>query len=73
MPADVPGVRERLTALRALVVERPAADWGCTVYDAWLYAILPMWQAHGTEFPDYMRTDAWAARAHRRASARTPS
>jgi hypothetical protein len=34
------------------------------VYDAWLYAILPMWQPHGTEFPDYMRSEAWAARAH---------
>ena len=43
---------------------RPLADWGSTVYDAWLYAILPMWLPRGTEFPDYMRTDVWAARAH---------
>jgi hypothetical protein len=64
VPAAYPEYTERVTALRSLVVERPVADWGSTVYDAWLYAILPMWQPHGTEFPDYMRTDAWAARAH---------
>ncbi len=64
VPAAYPEYSQRLTALRALVVERPVADWGSTVYDAWLYSILPMWQAHGTQFPDYMRTDAWAARAH---------
>jgi hypothetical protein len=64
VPAAYPDYAERLTALRSLVAERPPADWGGTVYDAWLYAILPMWQPHGTPFPDYMRTEAWAARAH---------
>ena len=59
-----PEYTARLTTLRDLVAERPLADWGGTVYDAWLYAILPMWQPHGTEFPDYMRTASWAARAH---------
>ena len=30
--------------------------------DAWLYALQPMWAEHGTAFPDYMRSDAWAAK-----------
>ena len=64
VPEQYPDYAARMTALRALVADRPVADWGGTVYDAWLYAILPMWQPHGTEFPGYMRTDAWAARAH---------
>ncbi|MFH1330222.1 MAG: DUF3160 domain-containing protein [Actinomycetota bacterium] len=64
VPAAYPEYEPRLTALRDLVADRPLTDWGGTVYDAWLYAILPMWQPHGVEFPDYMRTDTWAARAH---------
>ena len=64
VPAAYPEYTERLTALRDLVATRPPEDWGSTVYDAWLYAILPMWLGHGVEFPDYMQTEAWAARAH---------
>ena len=64
VPEEYPDYSERMTALRYLVVERPVADWGSTVYDAWLYAILPLWQPHGADFPDYMQTNAWAARAH---------
>ncbi|MBM3694362.1 MAG: DUF3160 domain-containing protein [Actinobacteria bacterium] len=59
-----PEYPERLALLRELVAARPAADWGSTVYDAWLYAILPMWLPHGGPFPDYMQSEAWAARAH---------
>ena len=29
-----------------------AADWAATVYDAWLYALEPMWAPHGEAFPD---------------------
>jgi len=64
VPTAYPEYGERLSALRALVADRPPADWGGTVYDAWLYAILPMWLSRGEEYPDYMQTEAWAARSH---------
>jgi len=64
VPAEYPEYEDQVAALRALVADRPLDDWGGTVYDAWLYAILPMWQPHGAAFPDYMQTEAWAARAH---------
>jgi len=64
VPATYPAYAERLTAMRDLVAERPLPDWGSTVYDAWLYAILPMWLPHGAAYPDYMQTEAWDARAH---------
>nr|MCU0280882.1 DUF3160 domain-containing protein [Acidimicrobiia bacterium] len=64
VPEEYPGYSERMTALRALVAERPSADWGGTVYDTWLYALLPMWLPRGEEYPDYMQTQAWAARSH---------
>jgi hypothetical protein len=44
------------------VSTRTTADWGSTVYDAWLWAIQPMWAPHGQAFPDYMQTDAWATK-----------
>ena len=47
-----------------LIGARDEDDWAATVYDAWLYAIQPMWQPRGPAFPDYMQTDAWAAKAH---------
>jgi hypothetical protein len=62
--ATYPEYSERLTALRDLVAARPLTDWGSTVYDAWLYAILPMWLPRGGAYPDYMQTEAWAARSH---------
>jgi hypothetical protein len=42
----------------------PHRGLGRTVYDAWLHAIEPVFVAHGPAFPDVMRTDAWAAKAH---------
>jgi hypothetical protein len=53
----------QLDALRTAVAERPPAGWGSTVYDAWLYALEPMFAAHGEEFPDFMRSQVWAAKA----------
>jgi hypothetical protein len=53
----------QLGRMRTLVAERPVQDWGGTVYDAWLYALQPSFVAHGHAFPDFMRTDAWAAKA----------
>ena len=52
----------QVAADRQAVVSRPPAQWGSTVYDAWLYALEPVFEPHGTAFPDYMRTDAWAAK-----------
>jgi hypothetical protein len=62
--ATYPEYVQRMQTLRDLVTARPVQDWGSTVYDAWLYAILPVWSPHGTEFPDYMRTEAWTLRDH---------
>lgn len=46
-----------------LVQEREAQDWAGTVYDGWLYALEPQFVERGIAFPDYMRTDAWAAKS----------
>jgi hypothetical protein len=54
---------EQLERLSAAVAARPAADWGGTVYDAWLHALEPVFADHGEAYPDLMRTDAWAAKA----------
>ena len=54
---------EQMEALRAAVAARPDEAWGQTVYDAWLAAVEPMWLPHGAAFPDFMQTDAWAAKA----------
>jgi hypothetical protein len=55
---------EQMEAMRAAVAARPDQAWGATVYDAWLAALEPMWLPHGEAFPDFMRSDAWAAKAH---------
>ncbi len=55
---------EQMQAMRDAVAARPDEDWGATVYDAWLAALVPMWLPHGLAFPDYMRTDAWDAKDH---------
>ena len=61
--ADVRELRHaRCRPTRQAVATRPAEQWGSTVYDAWLYALQPMFAPHGTAFPDYMRSDAWAAK-----------
>jgi hypothetical protein len=59
-----PRYPEQMQAMREAVAARPDEAWGDTVYDAWLAAIAPMWLPHGLAFPDYMRTDAWAAKDH---------
>ncbi len=45
----------QLEALREAIAARPAQDWGSTVYDAWLYAMEPMFVPHGKAFPGFMR------------------
>lgn len=54
----------KLDEMRTAISERDLADWGSTVYDGWLWALQPLWFEHGKAFPDYMRTDAWAAKDH---------
>ena len=49
----------QLASLSDMVAERGAAEWGATVYDAWLYALEPVWQPHGAAYPDFMRTEPW--------------
>ncbi len=57
--ANYEAQRSRVTAA---VVARPVEDWGTTVYDAWLYALQPVLAPHGTAYPDYLRSEAWAAK-----------
>jgi hypothetical protein len=52
----------QLAKLRRAIAGRRARDWGSTVYDAWLYALEPMFVRHGNTFPDFMRTSLWAAK-----------
>lgn len=53
----------QLGRMQQMVADRSIDDWGRTVYDAWLYALQPVWSPHGTAYPDFMQTDAWAAKA----------
>jgi hypothetical protein len=64
VPAEYPDYESQMSSVRTIVTARNASDWAGTVYDAWLYAIAPMWSPHGLAYPDFMRTDAWAAKAH---------
>lgn len=54
---------EQMAAMRVAVEARPDEAWGRTVYDAWLAAVEPMWLPRGQAFPDFMRSDAWAAKS----------
>ena len=61
---DFDGYEEQLAAMQDIITSRTEADWGNTVYDAWLWSIQPMWQARGVEYPDFMQTAAWDAKSH---------
>ena len=61
---DFDGYDEQLAAMQDLIAGRDEADWGSTVYDAWLWAVQPMWQERGAEYPDFMQTPAWDAKSH---------
>ena len=54
----------QLDVLRQVIAARPPEDWGSTVYDAWLYAVEPMFTPRADAYPDFMRRDAWTAKAH---------
>jgi hypothetical protein len=59
---DYANYGSQLAAVRDAVAARKPVDWGATVYDAWLYALQPVFAPHGKSFPDYMRSNAWAAK-----------
>jgi hypothetical protein len=63
--AAFPDYRSRITELEEAVSARTIDDWGRTVYDAWLYALEPMWGEQADDaFPPFMRGDAWDAKSH---------
>jgi hypothetical protein len=59
---DFANYSSRMRRMRRAIATRPDDEWGGTVYDAWLAALEPLWVEHGAAFPDFMRTDAWAAK-----------
>lgn len=61
---DIDGYADQLDAMQQIISERSIEDWSSTVYDAWLYAISPMWAERGTDYPRYMQSDAWSAKSH---------
>jgi Protein of unknown function (DUF3160) len=60
--SDYASYDTQLRAVQAAVAARAPVEWGSTVNDAWLAALQPLFAPHGKAFPDYMRTDAWAAK-----------
>ncbi len=61
------GYDAQLRRMHEAIAARPPEAWGSTVYDAWLHALEPSFVAHGEAFPDFMRSEAWAAKAHQAA------
>jgi hypothetical protein len=59
-----PDYEPQLEVMTDLLADRNISEWAATVYDGWLYAIQPVWSPHGAAYPDFMRTPAWAAKAH---------
>jgi hypothetical protein len=64
VPAEYPDYDPQLEKMTDLVADRTMDQWAGTVYDGWLYALQPMWSRHGAAYPDFMQTEAWAAKAH---------
>lgn len=49
----------QLGMLKEMIAGREPSDWAATVYDAWLFALEPVWQPLGMAYPDFMRSRAW--------------
>jgi len=62
--ATYPDYDLQLEKMTDLVADRTMDQWAGTVYDGWLYALQPVWSRHGAAYPDFMQTEAWAAKAH---------
>jgi len=54
---------DQLDSMTELVAARAPDDWAGTVYDAWLLAMVPQFDPNGAAYPDFMQSDAWAAKA----------
>lgn len=54
---------DQLEAMQQLVDDRAPDEWAGTVYDAWLYALQPQFAARAAAYPEFMRSDAWAAKS----------
>lgn len=54
---------KQLENVKKVVASRPEKSWGSTVYDAWLYALEPVFARHGAAYPDFMQNDAWTAKS----------
>ena len=73
----LPGYEEQLAMLQDVVESRSGDEWGSTVYDAWLYSLIPLMQPIGGEptddrvrsaaYPEVMRSEAWTAKSHQTA------
>ncbi len=50
---------DQLAALTTMISERGTEEWAATVYDAWMYALEPVWTPLGGAYPDFMRSEAW--------------
>jgi Protein of unknown function (DUF3160) len=74
---EYPEYGTQVRTLASLVQSRSAQDWGITVYDAWLYSLIPLLQPLGgvstdnavrsTAYPEVMRSEAWTAKSHQTA------
>jgi hypothetical protein len=64
IPTEYPSYDPQLAVMADLVSERTIDQWASTVYDGWLYALQPMWSPRTAAYPDFMQTEAWAAKAH---------
>jgi hypothetical protein len=54
---------EQLALLTQAVAARPVADWGRTVYDAWLYALAGVWAPKPAASPPLLRSPGWDAKS----------
>ncbi len=50
---------DQLATMTTMLAERTTPDWAATVYDAWLYALEPVWTPLGQAYPEFMGQDAW--------------
>jgi hypothetical protein len=64
IPSAFPEYDLQMEKMSGLVATRTMDQWAGTVYDGWLYALQPMWSLRGEVYPDFMQSEAWAAKAH---------
>jgi hypothetical protein len=59
---DFQDYESQLRTNQALFAERSLEDWAATVYDAWLWALLPSWSQKSAAYPPLVRTTEWEAK-----------